>query len=444
MKIDWTFIARWWSRTRRDYRLRKKYTREPVSFSPHAFVSIMKHYLIYGVLAVVIGVCVGVVTAIFGHGLLFLNEFRDAHLYYLVPFLGVAGLLIMSVNMRYGGRAQKGMGLIFAVGLGEEDSIPLRMVPLTIFSTWMTHLFGGSAGREGVAVQIGATVANQFSRFRPKGADNHIVMACGMAAGFAGLFGTPLAATFFCLEVLVVGSLYYEALAPALVAAYFASFTARSLGLEAMLMPIGAVPEMDSTFMGLTLVAGVVFGAVGWTFSWLLNHLKLYFAILIDDPRWRIFIIGSILAFVFILLGQGRYSGLGDALFAGAFTGGDIYYWDWLLKLLLTVLTLACGFQGGELTPLFVIGATLGAVLATALGLPVALFAAMGCVAVFGAATKTLLTPIFIGAEVFGTQGLAFYALAVMVAFIISGHYGIYTKQKHMDGDLLRPVEDKK
>ena len=390
-KIDWDALERYFDDVRRNFKLGRRYTQTSERFNPRALAQTLRDYFIYGVLAVIIGIIVGVVTAVFGHGLLFLNEFRDAHIFYLVPFLGVAGLAIMAVNMRFGGRAQKGMGLVFAVGLGEEENIPLRMVPLTIFSTWTTHLFGGSAGREGVAVQIGATVANQFSRFRPKGADTHIVMACGMAAGFAGLFGTPLAATFFCLEVLVVGSLYYEALAPALVAAYCASFTARSLGLEAMLMPIG-----------------------------------------------------SLLAVCFLLLGQGRYSGLGDALFAGAFTGGDIYYWDWLLKLLLTVLTLACGFQGGELTPLFVIGATLGAVVATALGLPVALFAAMGCVAVFGAATKTMLTPIFIGAEVFGTQGLAFYALAVMVSFIISGHYGIYTKQKYMDGDKLRPKNDTK
>lgn len=443
-KIDWDALERYFDDVRRNFKLGRRYTQTSERFNPQALAQTLRDYFIYGVLAVIIGIIVGVVTAVFGHGLLFLNEFRDAHIFYLVPFLGVAGLAIMAVNMRFGGRAQKGMGLVFAVGLGEEENIPLRMVPLTIFSTWTTHLFGGSAGREGVAVQIGATVANQFSRFRPKGADTHIVMACGMAAGFAGLFGTPLAATFFCLEVLVVGSLYYEALAPALVAAYCASFTARSLGLEAMLMPIGAVPEMDSALMVLTIGAGILFGAAGWSFSWLLNHLKLYFALLIDDPRLRILIIGSLLAVCFLLLGQGRYSGLGDALFAGAFTGGDIYYWDWLLKLLLTVLTLACGFQGGELTPLFVIGATLGAVVATALGLPVALFAAMGCVAVFGAATKTMLTPIFIGAEVFGTQGLAFYALAVMVSFIISGHYGIYTKQKYMDGDKLRPKNDTK
>lgn len=385
----------------------------------------------YALVAVVVGVTVGAVTALFGHGLLLVNEWREAHLFWFVPFLGLAGLVIMSVNMHWGGAAQRGMGLVFDVGLGRESTIPLRMVPLTIFATWMTHLFGGSAGREGVAVQIGSTISMQFARFAPRRVPSHVILASGMAAGFAGLFGTPIAATFFALEVLVVGSVYYEALAPALIAAYCASFTARSLGLMAMAMPIGPVPDMDARLMVLTLLAGVLFGAVGWFFSWLLNHLRIFFALLIDDPRLRIFIIGSLLAVVFLLL-DGRYSGLSDALFMNAFTGGDVYALDWLFKLVLTAMTLAAGFQGGELTPLFVIGATLGSFLALALGLPVALFAAMGCVAVFGAATKTMFAPLFIGVEVFGAQGMPFFAVVAITAFVVSGHRGIYNKQRFL------------
>ena len=243
-------------------------------FQWRALWQLVKRYTCYSVLAVAIGAVVGVVTAVFGHGLLWLNEFRAEHLFWFVPFLGVAGLVIMSVNMHWGGRAQRGMGLVFDVGLGKEGSIPLRMVPLTIFSTWMTHLFGGSAGREGVAVQIGATLSMQFARIAPASLERHIILASGMAAGFAGLFGTPIAATFFALEVMVVGSIYYDALAPALIAAYTASYTARALGLHAMAMPIGPVPDMSGRFMLLTILAGLVFGIVGWGFSWMLNHLQ--------------------------------------------------------------------------------------------------------------------------------------------------------------------------
>ena len=388
-------------------------------------------YLLYALVAVGVGVAVGAVTAVFGHGLLLVNEWRDEHLKWFVPFLGLAGLVIMTVNMRWGGAAQRGMGLVFDVGLGRESSIPLRMVPLTIFSTWMTHLFGGSAGREGVAVQIGSTISMQFARLASQRVPTHVILASGMAAGFAGLFGTPIAATFFALEVMVVGSVYYEALAPALIAAYCASFTARGMGLAAMAMPIGPVPDMDARLVVLTLLAGVLFGAVGWFFSWLLNHLRVFFALLIDDPRLRIFIVGCLLALVFLLL-DGRYSGLSDGLFMNAFTGGDVYALDWLLKLVLTAVTLAAGFQGGELTPLFVIGATLGSFLALSLGLPVALFAAMGCVAVFGAATKTMFAPLFIGVEVFGAQGMPFFAIVAIVAFVVSGHRGIYLKQQFL------------
>lgn len=390
---------------------------------------LLERFFFYAVCSSLIGLYVGIVTALFGQGLLLLNAFRNEHLYYLVPFLGFAGLLIMVVNMKFGGKAQRGMGLIFDVGLGKEDKIPLRMVPLTIFSTWMTHLFGGSAGREGVAVQIGATISMQLAGLRPPGAKYHVIVTSGMAAGFAGLFGTPLAATFFALEVLVVGSVYYEALVPALIAAYISSFTARSIGLPAMLMPVGDVPTMDAHFMFITIFAGILFGIVGWLFSWLLNHLRLYFAILIDDPRLRIFIIGCFLAAIFLFVGEGRYSGLSDEIFEAAFTGGDIYFSDWILKLTLTAVTLAAGFQGGELTPLFVVGATLGAFFAQQMGLPVALFAALGCIAVFGSATKTMFAPIFIGAEVFGTQGMPFFALVAISAFFISGHYGIYPSQ---------------
>lgn len=422
----------------RRFRRAQGYSQSLEKWQPQALWQMLRRFLGYGLLAVAIGLCAGVVTALFGHGLLWLNELRDAHVQLFLPFLGVAGVIIMSVNMRWGGRAQRGMGLVFDVGLGKEEGIPLRMVPLTMFSTWMTHLFGGSAGREGVAVQIGATLSMQLARWAPQSLERHVILACGMAAGFAGLFGTPIAATFFALEVLVVGAIYYEALAPALIAAYVASFTARGLGLHAMAMPIGPVPEMDGRFMLLSIGAGLVFGLVGWGFSWLLNHLRIYLALLIDDPRLRIFIMGALLSVVFLLAWDGRYSGLGDGLFANAFTGGDVYWYDWLAKLLLTALTLAAGFQGGELTPLFVIGATLGSYLALSLGLPVALFAAMGSIAVFGAATKTVFAPLFIGMEVFGAQGMPFFVVVAMVAFLVSGHYGIYTKQKFLPEDASR------
>ena len=265
------FGARFWrSLVRRARTFRRDAGRSSSSlekFQWRALWQLVKRYTCYSVLAVAIGAVVGVVTAVFGHGLLWLNEFRAEHLFWFVPFLGVAGLVIMSVNMHWGGRAQRGMGLVFDVGLGKEGSIPLRLVPLTIFSTWMTHLFGGSAGREGVAVQIGATLSMQFARIAPASLERHIILASGMAAGFAGLFGTPIAATFFALEVMVVGSIYYDALAPALIAAYTASYTARALGLHAMAMPIGPVPDMSGRFMLLTILAGLVFGIVGWGFS---------------------------------------------------------------------------------------------------------------------------------------------------------------------------------
>ncbi len=426
-------IAQFWKQKRRQLQRLPQFNGFP---SRDNVKKIIYKLFFYGFFSILIGILVGIATTIFGQGLLYLNALRDEHPFYFIPFLGVAGCAIMFVYIRYGGRAQKGMGLLFDVGYGKEKDVPLRMVPLTIFSTWTTHLFGGSAGREGVAVQIGATISMQFARFYATPESRNILLSCGMAAGFAGLFGTPIAATFFALEVLIVGTIYYDALLPTILTAYVSSFTARSLGLLPMHMPIGFVPEMTSRLMAITIGVGVLFGAIGWLFSWLLNHLRVYFALLIHHPMLRIFIIGSLLSILLIFGHAERYAGLSDHIFVAAFTGGDVYPWDWILKLLFTVVTLAAGFQGGELTPLFVIGAAVGSAVAIFLGLPVALFAAMGCVAVFGSATKTMFTPIFIGAEVFGAQGIPFFILVAIVAFIISGHYGIYTGQQFFTNRL--------
>lgn len=386
----------------------------------------------YTLLAALIGVIVGAIDAFFGIGLLILNDFRAEHPFFLIPFLGLAGVLIMWVYVRYGGKATRGMGLIFAVGYEQDDYIPLRMIPLTIFGTWVTHLFGGSAGREGVAVQIGATVSMAFARFLPKGEHQRILLLSGMAAGFGGLFGTPMAGTFFALEVLIVGSIFYEALVPALIAAWVASFTSRALGLQSMFMPMVAVPQLTPQMLVTIIVAGLCFGVVGKLFAWLLYHMKIAFAHLIRDPIVRIAVIGSVLAVFFLLFDSGRYSGLSDPIFLAAFTNGTIYYWDWALKLILTVVTLAAGFQGGELAPCFVIGAALGFVLGDLFGVPTQLLAACGCAAVFGSATKTLLAPIFIGVEIFGTQTLPYFFIVCVTAYVVAGHDSIYVGQKEL------------
>ena len=206
-------------------------------------------------LSILIGLLIGCVDAIFGRVLLALSDFRVANFNYLIPFLGLVGLLIVYLYQKADSRAAKGMGLMFAVGRGEEDEIPLVLLPLVTVSTWATHLFGGSAGREGVAVQLGATISHAFSRFISFENSSRLFLVIGMAAGFAGLFQTPLAAVFFGLEILVLGKLQLVALLPMTVASFVASTTSHFLGLEKFSHFVDVSLNLDIfLFFGLSLV----------------------------------------------------------------------------------------------------------------------------------------------------------------------------------------------
>jgi H+/Cl- antiporter ClcA len=325
------------------------------------------------------------------------------------------------------------MTLVFQTGHGDNEHIPKMLVPLIIVTTWITHLFGGSAGREGVAVQLGATIAHTIAKKLKFLNNSRVLLVIGMAAGFAGLFQTPIAATFFALEVLVSGVFLYEALLPALVASFAASTTSHLLGLEKFSVYIpNTLSFSPEIFLKLILV-GIIFGIVGGIFAILLSYSKKKLASLIENPIKRIFMIGCLLTLLLLLLHMGRYCGLGTNLIHLSFTNGEIFEYDWVLKLLLTILTLAAGFQGGEVTPLFSIGASLGIILGSLLGLPIMLIAALGYAAVFGSATNTLLAPILIGAEVFGAENTLYFVIVCSLAFIFNGNKTIYTAQKRFN-----------
>ena len=223
----------------------------------------------------------------------------------------------------------------------------------------------------------------------------------GMAAGFGGLFQTPIAATFFALEVLTLGQLSLPILVPTLIASFVASTTSHLLGLE--------------------------------KFSHFVSESLTKVASLLPNPYYRVLLGSVVLTCLLLILWKGRYTGLGTNLIALSVGGGTIYPLDWLLKLLLTVFTLSLGFQGGEVTPLFAIGASLGAVLAPVLGLPIPLVAGLGYLSVFGSSTNTLLAPIFIGVEVFGPANALPYAIVMAFAYLINHKTSIYGQQKMLE-----------
>ena len=201
----------------------------------------------YSILALVTGVAVGAIDTIFGRGLLWLSDFRTAHYRYLLPFLPVAGLLIVWMYHRFSEESLKGMTLVLETGQKKRKSIPLALVPLVIVGTWLTHLFGGSAGREGVAVQIGAVISHEAGKKFRCPENDRIMLVAGMAAGFGGLFQTPLAAVFFAMEVIASGYMQYEALLPAMISAYTAAFTSHILGLEKFTAVIGEKLDLSET-----------------------------------------------------------------------------------------------------------------------------------------------------------------------------------------------------
>lgn len=388
-------------------------------------------YLKLIIAGIIIGLIVGIIDTIFGRGLLLIGDIRKEYLYYFVPFLALAGLLIVFIYQKFAGKTGKGMGLIFEVGHGTEKEIPLRLIPIVTVATWITHLFGGSAGREGVAVQLGATLSHRFNKHFNFPDKSKVFLVTGMAAGFGGLFQTPIAALFFGLEVLALGNLQLYALLPAVVAAFTASWTSSFLGLEKFTHIVNTTLSITPMTFVKFAILGIIFGIAGNLFVYLQSFLKKFAVEKIKNPYYRIFLIGIFLSIILLLLHKGRYTGLGTNLIENSFSGKQIFGYDWMLKLLLTTLTLAAGFQGGEVTPLFSIGASLGVVIAIFFGLPIEFVAAAGYISVFGSATNTLLAPIFIGGEVFGFNNLPFFVIIVIFAYLVNRKISTYGLQKN-------------
>lgn len=395
-------------------------------------------YRTVGILSVValpLGIAIGLVEVVFASGLAFVTGTRLDNPVALTALLPLAGILIALLYKEFGRGTERGMNLVFEAA-ESRTAVPLRLAPLVMLSSWLTHLCGGSAGREGVAVQIGATIGDQlgrvFKRLGPlfsESRDTFIV--CGIAAGFAGLFQTPLAAIFFSLEVLVCGELKYKSLFPSVVSAFAAQLTAAQFGLTGYRTSIPAV-KLSPDLLWKILLLGLLFGVAGAMFAVALKHTKRFLARTLRSSAIRSFSLGVVLAAAFILLHGGRYSGFGEEITQAALSGGGIYAYDWILKLVLTVLTLSAGFQGGELTPLFAIGSSLGAAVAGILGLPPQFVAALGYSALFGSATNTFLAPILIGFECFGADNLPATVVVCAVAFFANFGRSIYGSQKKL------------
>ena len=376
-------------------------------------------------LAAAAGVIAGVLTAVFGHGVLAATALRERWPLLLV-LLPAGGAAICAVYARWGGECGRGMALVFDAAAGRRDKVPARLVPLAVGATWLGHLLGASVGREGVAVQIAAAGASLLTPGLQAPRDKRRLLIAGVAAGFAGLFRTPLAATLFALELFHTGVAQYDALLPAAVAALTASAVSGALGVRPAAVALGAeAPAFTVETLIALAVLGAACGLAGRLFVELLHGLKDRFGRGMPGAYQRIVLVGALVALFGLATGS-RYNGLSEGLPAAALAGGSLYAWDWLAKLCLTAVCLAAGFQGGEVAPLFTIGACLGAVLAGPLGLPAPLGAALAYAAVFAAGTNTLASPILVGLELFGGEYFGSFFLVCVMAYACNGGHSIY------------------
>lgn len=378
-------------------------------------------------LAILTGCVVGAISSLFAHTLSYVTDLRKEYsfLFYLLP---VAGLIIVFLYEKLG-KKDGGTNQLFSA-VKDKNEVQFRSAPMIFLSTALTHLTGGSAGREGAALQLGGSVANQLGRLLPLDEeDRRVMVMCGMSAGFAALFGTPMAAAVFSLEVVCIGSMYYTALLPCMVASLIATGLAGKLGVHAEAFHVMEIPEftlVNGAKMGVVALACAVASIL---FCLALRCVGDLYGKYLKNKYVRILVASGLIIGITLLLNTSDYMGAGTELIIKAVEEGESKPLAFLWKILLTAITMKAGFKGGEIVPSFCIGATLGCVLGGLLGLSPSICAAAGMTAVFCGVTNCPLASALIAFELFGFEGASFYVLAVAISYATSGYFSLYKVQ---------------
>ena len=392
----------------------------------------LKTFFKWLLLSGITGICCGVIGSLFHLCMEFATEFRTGHSF-MVYFLPVAGLVIVFLYSICGLKNDPGTNIIIT-SIRTEGKIPVRMAPLIFISAFITHLFGGSAGREGAALQIGGGLSAEIARILKMDERNgNLLVMCGMSGLFSALFGTPVTATFFAMEVISVGVFYCSAIVPCFFSAAVALGISRLFGIVPVTYKV-VIPDISVMNIAFAMILGVGTALLSIVFCYSLHKLSKLLSATIKNNYIRIFVCGCAIVILTAVFGT-DYNGAGMNIIADAMSGTTRPE-AFALKLLFTVITIAGGYKGGEIVPSFFIGATFGNLFGTLVGLPPQFTAALGLVSLFCGVVNCPVTSLLLSIELFGGEGIIFFAAACSVSYILSGYYGLYTGQKIMYSKL--------
>lgn len=376
-----------------------------------------------------VGVMGGLIGVAFYKAIGLVTDVRQANTW-LVYFLPFAGLIIAFLYRVLDMKKDPGTNLLINAVVAHKQKVPQRMAFLIFTATVITHLFGGSVGRESASLQLGGCCGSGIGRlFHLEEHDQKLITMCGMSALFSAVFGTPITATVFVIEFISVGIMHYSALVPCLTAAYIAKLIANAFSLKAEAFVIAETIPFDLMGCAKIVLLGAACALAGIIFCQVLHTVGHALHDHIKNDYLRIFIGGSIVVLGTVLVGNNDYNGTGALVIEHAIEGHAVWY-AFILKMLFTAVTLGAGYKGGEIVPSFFIGATMGCVLGPVIGLPASLAAGLGLVGVFCAVVNCPLASILLSVEVFGAESMPFFAIICVVSYMLSGPFSLYSSQR--------------
>ncbi len=379
--------------------------------------------------SIVIGLFVGAFATAFGLAMKYIIHTRESHPY-LIYFLPVGAVIITFIYQKILKVKDSGTNTVIAA-IQSDEHLPFRLAPLIFIATLITHLVGGSAGREGAALQMGGAIGSGIGHIlKLNQTDKKTMIMCGMSAAFSALFGTPMAAAIFSMEVISVGIMHYAALVPCVISSLVARAVASYFGLGAEEYIISYIPAFNIKNAIVICIFAVLCGLVSILFCMFMHKYEEVLSDQLKNPYIKAVVGGTSVLVLTLLVGNQTYNSTGSAVIASCFTGADIGLEAFLLKIIFTTFTLSCGYKGGEIVPTLFIGATFGTAMGAYLGLPASLLAAVGMGSLFCGVTNCPISSLLICFELFGYEPMPYFLLAVAFSYWVSGYFGLYKSQK--------------